>query len=69
MHMSLGYAYGTADSDPLQRALRRISPSHARFRITARHLLDVQVRERPQPDGRRGWELSWEPVAVVPLAA
>ncbi|MFJ9712138.1 hypothetical protein [Streptomyces sp. NPDC101234] len=28
-HASLGYAYARADSDPLQSALRRISPSHA----------------------------------------
>ena len=69
MHMSLGYSYDTADSDPLQSALRRISPSHARFRVSALHLLDVQFRERQQPDGRRGWEMSWEPVATIPLGS
>ncbi|MEU4113353.1 2'-5' RNA ligase family protein [Kitasatospora sp. NPDC028055] len=66
-HISLGYAYDTASSDALQTALRRISPSHAPLRIAGVELLDVLWRQQPRPGGGTAWELSWEPVATIPL--
>ncbi|MEU8924640.1 2'-5' RNA ligase family protein [Kitasatospora sp. NPDC048545] len=67
-HISLGYAWATASSDELHTALRRISPSHAPVRVTGVQLLDVQFQRRPRPNGETAWELSWEPVAELPLA-
>ncbi|MEU9047366.1 MULTISPECIES: 2'-5' RNA ligase family protein [unclassified Kitasatospora] len=66
-HISLGYAWSTESSDELQTALRRISPSHAPVRVTAVQLLDVQFKQYPRPNGKTAWELSWEPVAELPL--
>ncbi|MGW1194452.1 2'-5' RNA ligase family protein [Streptomyces sp. NPDC002536] len=66
-HLSLGYSWGTADSDPLQSALRRIAPSHAVFHVDRVHLLDVQFRERAREDGNTAWEISWTPVSALPL--
>ncbi|MFD4561237.1 2'-5' RNA ligase family protein [Streptomyces sp. NPDC058469] len=66
-HASLGYAYDGADSDPLQSALRRISPSHAPLTVSQLHLLDVCWTAHPSPDGGVRWEMSWEPVARIPL--
>ncbi|MFD8609702.1 2'-5' RNA ligase family protein [Streptomyces sp. NPDC059631] len=68
-HMSLGYAYDTADGDPLQSALRKITPSHVPFRVTHAHLLDVTFHERPRDGGMTAWEISWSPVAAIPLGA
>lgn len=68
-HMSLGYSWDTADSDSLQSALRRITPSHAVFRVGHVHLLDVQFREHARGGEDTGWELSWNPVASLPLAS
>lgn len=68
-HMSLGYSWGTADSDSLQSALRRITPSHAVFRVDRVHLLDVQFREHARGGEGTGWEISWNPVASLPLAS
>ncbi|MEU9074415.1 hypothetical protein AB0D22_07005 [Kitasatospora sp. NPDC048538] len=68
-HMSLGYAWAEASSDALQTVLRRISPSHASVRFTSVQLLDVLFRQEPRPDGEMAWELSWEPVATIPLTA
>ncbi|MFG3112884.1 hypothetical protein ACGF4C_00630 [Streptomyces sp. NPDC048197] len=68
-HMSLGYSWDTASSDTLQSALRRITPSHAPFHVTCVHLLDVQFRERAHDRGTAAWEISWEPVATIPLGA
>ncbi|MFD5088592.1 hypothetical protein ACFWOG_39055 [Kitasatospora sp. NPDC058406] len=67
-HISLGYAWAEASSDALQTALRSLAPSHARLRFTGLRLLDVQFRLSPRPDGESAWELSWEPVADIPLA-
>lgn len=68
-HISLGYAFDAADSDPLQSALRRISPSHAPFRVDAVHLLDVQFRERRHGGsaGPGAWEIFWDYLAAIPL--
>ncbi|MCC9706111.1 MULTISPECIES: hypothetical protein [Streptomyces] len=66
-HASLGYAHGTADSDPLQSALRQIHPSHAPLTVSQLHLLDVRWTAHPTPDGGARWEMTWEPVAVLPL--
>ncbi|WP_340375706.1 2'-5' RNA ligase family protein [Streptomyces sp. SS7] len=66
-HASLGYAYDQADSDPLQSALRRISPSHAPLTVSRLHLLDVRWTAHPRADGGVRWEMDWDPVAVLPL--
>ncbi|MFE7272557.1 hypothetical protein [Streptomyces sp. NPDC057623] len=66
-HAALGYAYDSADSDPLQSALRRISPSHARLTVSHLHLLDVRWTAHPVPDGGVRWEMTWEPLAALPL--
>ncbi len=66
-HMSLGYAWAEGDSDPLQGALRRISPSHADFHVGSLHLLEVGFRTVPRGAGATGWEISWEPVAQIAL--
>ncbi|MEU5633758.1 hypothetical protein ACH47C_17705 [Streptomyces rishiriensis] len=66
-HASLGYAYGEADSDPLQSALRRITPSHAPLTVSRLHLLDVEWTAHPVPDGGVRWEMIWEPLAAIPL--
>ncbi|MFJ8637380.1 hypothetical protein [Streptomyces sp. NPDC093568] len=64
---SLGYAYDSADSDPLQSALRRISPSHAPLTVSSLHLLDVRWTAQPRADGGLRWEMDWDPVAALPL--
>ncbi|MDX5569100.1 hypothetical protein PYK79_45565 [Streptomyces sp. ID05-04B] len=68
-HMSLGYSWDTANSDPLQSALRRISPSHVPFHVSQVHLLEVGFDERPRDNGKTAWEISWNSVAVIPLNA
>ncbi|MFE9597141.1 hypothetical protein [Streptomyces hokutonensis] len=67
-HMALGYAYETADSDPLQSGLRAITPSHATLAVSRLHLLDVRWTAHHEPDGSVRWEMTWEPVAILPLA-
>ncbi|MFF7453352.1 2'-5' RNA ligase family protein [Kitasatospora sp. NPDC008115] len=66
-HISLGYAWADSSSDALQSVFRRISPSHAPVRIREVHLLDVLFRRHPRPGGETAWQLSWSPVATVPL--
>lgn len=68
-HMSLGYAYDAADSDPLQSALRTIAPSHAPLSVAQVHLLDVAFHHRARERGPAAWEISWDPVAVIRLGA
>ncbi|MFD7919657.1 hypothetical protein ACFV3R_10570 [Streptomyces sp. NPDC059740] len=68
-HMSLGYAYDTADGDSLQSALRTITPSHVPFHVAHAHLLDVTFHEHPREGGLTAWEISWSPVAAIPLGA
>ncbi|AJC54978.1 hypothetical protein GZL_02387 [Streptomyces sp. 769] len=66
-HMSLGYSWDTASSDTLQSALRRITPSHAPFHVDHVQLFDVQFRERARHPEAAAWEISWQPVATIPL--
>ncbi|WUT01067.1 2'-5' RNA ligase family protein [Streptomyces sp. NBC_00708] len=68
-HMSLGYSWDTADSDSLQSALRRITPSHAPFHVSQVHLLEVGFDERPRDNDRTAWEITWNSVAVIPMNA
>ncbi|MEU6353595.1 2'-5' RNA ligase family protein [Streptomyces sp. NPDC047072] len=68
-HMSLGYSWDTADSDPLQSALRKISPSHAPVHVDRVHLVEVEFREHARGNGKSAWEISWDPVSVIPLGA
>lgn len=65
-HMSLGYSWDVSDSDPLQSALRSISPSHAPVTVTDVHLLDVRWSLHPH-EGTRAWDISWDHLASVPL--
>lgn len=64
-HAALAYAYASAD--PLQSDLRMISPSHAPLTVSHLHLLDVRWTAHPTPDDGVCWEMSWEPVTVLPL--
>lgn len=65
LHMSLGYAYDTADSDSLNGILRnRITPRRAPMRVDAIHLLSVRYDIAPDTGG---WRMSWAPVAELPL--
>ncbi|MFC0431066.1 2'-5' RNA ligase family protein [Kutzneria buriramensis] len=59
-HLSLGYATAEADSDPWQRALRRVDPNGAPLRLTQVDLVEVGV------DQTAG-QLWWDQVASVPL--
>jgi hypothetical protein len=68
-HMSLGYSWDTTDSDPLQSALRRISPSHAPVHVDRVHLVEVEFREHARGNGKSAWEISWDPVSMIPLGA
>jgi hypothetical protein len=68
-HMSLGYSWDAADSDPLQSALRKISPSHVPFHVDRVHLLEVQFSEHARHDGKSAWAISWDPVAVILLGS
>jgi 2'-5' RNA ligase len=60
-HLTVGYAHGEADSDEIQRLLRRVRPSHATLHIDAIHLVDVAASSGPV----RG--ITWEPVATIQL--
>ena len=59
-HLTIGYAYGEADSDQAQRLLRRVRPSHAPLQIDAVHVVDV----RADHDAR---QITWEHLARIPL--
>lgn len=65
-HISLGYSYGAASSDPLNSELRnKVIPRRATLFVDRVHLLDV---EWTFDDELGGWRMTWEPVAEVPLA-
>jgi len=59
-HMALGYAHGKADSDEVQRRLRRVRPSHAPLHIDELHLVDVTA-------DHQNCQIIWEPLARIPL--
>lgn len=66
-HASLGYSFGTADSDPLQSTLRKITPRHAPWTVSRVHVLDVVYHHVDAGGGQMGWRMSWESVAEIPL--
>lgn len=64
-HISLGYSYGTASSDPLNSELRnKVVPRRATLLADRVHLLDVAWTF---DDELGGWRMSWEVVAEIPL--
>ncbi|MFH8520267.1 2'-5' RNA ligase family protein [Streptomyces gelaticus] len=68
-HLSLGYAYADADSDPLNSVLRTtITPRRAPLLVDRVHVVDVTWVYESMPGGD-GWRMSWTPVAEIPLRA
>ncbi|WP_327416405.1 hypothetical protein [Streptomyces sp. NBC_01233] len=63
----LGYSWGTADSDPLNSTLRAITPRRVPVTISRLHLLDVTFTQQPLDGCRSAWDISWTPIAVLPL--
>ncbi|MGW6021250.1 2'-5' RNA ligase family protein [Streptomyces sp. NPDC055099] len=66
-HASLGYSFDSADSDPLQSALRKITPRHAPWTVSRVHVLDVAYHHVEAGSSQMAWRMSWEPVAEIPL--
>ncbi|MFG2684335.1 2'-5' RNA ligase family protein [Streptomyces sp. NPDC048392] len=66
-HASLGYSYDAADSDPLQSALRAITPRHAAWTVSRVHVLDVVWHLHQHDGGGEMWRMSWTSVADIPL--
>ena len=66
LHMSLGYSYDTANSDPLNSRLRAITPRRATLHVDTLHLLNVRFYIAADTGG---WRMSWEPIAEIPLGA
>lgn len=60
-HLSLAYATGHADSDQVQRQVRRVRPGHARLRIDAVELVECFA------DLQAG-TITWERIERIPLA-
>ncbi|MFG2716917.1 2'-5' RNA ligase family protein [Streptomyces sp. NPDC048416] len=65
-HCGLGYSYAEADSDPLQSALRAISPSHAEFTVNRVVLVDVTFTliETPLTPA---WDFTFTPLHTIAL--
>lgn len=64
-HVSLGYSYHSASSDPLNSELRNaVVPRRAKFRVDRVHFLDVAWTFDEELGG---WRMTWEPVAEIPL--
>jgi hypothetical protein len=59
-HMALGYATGDADSDEVQRRLRKVRPGHAPLHIDELHLVDVTA-------DKQNHQIVWEHLARLPL--
>ncbi|WP_429429165.1 hypothetical protein [Nocardia sp. GAS34] len=59
-HISLGYGVQDVNSDPINKKLRAIDPSHAPLWIPEVHLVEVSI---DQAAGR----LTWETVQSFPL--
>ena len=57
LHLTLAYASGDADSDVVQRRLRRVRPSHAPMTIESVHLVEVLA----DPDAKT---ITWAPPHV-----
>ncbi|MFJ2627663.1 2'-5' RNA ligase family protein [Streptomyces sp. NPDC087532] len=67
-HLSLGYAYAEADSDPLNSVLRTtITPRRAALFVDRVHVLDVEWFRAAMAGGVEGWRMAWDSVTVVPL--
>ncbi|MCZ1012145.1 hypothetical protein [Streptomyces lydicus] len=65
-HISLGYSWGSASSDPLNSELRnKVVPRRATLFVDRVHLLDVAWT---LDDDLGGWRMSWERVAEIPLS-
>ena len=64
LHMSLGYSYDSASSDPLNSRLRAITLRRAPLHVDTLYLLNVRFAIAPDTGG---WKLSWEPLAEIPL--
>ncbi|MFE9424227.1 2'-5' RNA ligase family protein [Kitasatospora sp. NPDC006697] len=62
LHLTESYANAPADSDQIQRRLRRVRPSHAPLRIESVELVDVFADVRAKT-------ITWKPVARIPLGA
>lgn len=62
-HLTIGYASAEADSDHVQRLLRRVRPSHAPLTVDAVYLVDVTAAPG------RSQTITWEPVVAIPLGA
>lgn len=60
-HLTLAYAHGEQDTDPVARGLRRVRPSHAPMTVAAVHLVDVE-------QDPKGCVYRWTPVHTFPLA-
>ncbi|MEU8954908.1 hypothetical protein AB0C93_11445 [Streptomyces sp. NPDC048518] len=64
-HISLGYSYGAASSDPLNSELRnKVTPRRAPLLVDRVHLLDVAWTFDTELGG---WRMTWEPVAEISL--
>ncbi|WP_158632442.1 2'-5' RNA ligase family protein [Micromonospora sp. Llam0] len=59
-HLTIGYARAEADSDEVQRRLRRVRPSHATLTVDKVHLVDVTADAEAQT-------ITWETVAPIAL--
>lgn len=63
LHLTHAYATGEADSDQVQRKLRRVEPGHAPLAIDAVHVVNVRADNQQKT-------ITWsEPLARIPLGA
>jgi tetratricopeptide (TPR) repeat protein len=63
LHLAHAYATGEADSDQVQRKLRRVEPGHAPLAIDAVHLVNVRADNQNKT-------ITWgQPLARIPLGA
>ncbi|MET7487734.1 tetratricopeptide repeat protein [Streptomyces sp. NPDC005538] len=63
LHLTHAYATGEADSDQVQRKLRRVEPGHAPLAIEAVYLVNVRADNRNKT-------ITWgQPLAQIPLGA
>lgn len=61
LHLTHAYATGEADSDQVQRKLRRVEPGHAPLAIDAVHLVNVRADNQNK-------SITWDrPLAQIPL--